>query len=101
MVSRAGAMSVAELCVAQKPTVFVPYPFAAEDHQTVNAQHLVEKGAALMVKDSEAIDKVVPMVIELVKDESKRASLKIAIAQHAVLNADAHVATEVLKSIKG
>ena len=100
VVSRAGAMSVAELCVAQKPTVFVPYPFAAEDHQTVNAQHLVEKGAALMVKDSEAIDKVVPMVISLVQDEAKRTSLKIAIAQHAVLNADAHVATEVLNSIK-
>lgn len=99
VVSRAGAMSVAELCVAGKPTVFVPYPFAAEDHQTVNARHLVEKGAALMVKDSEAADKVVPMVLELVKDEGARNSLKIAIAQQAVLNADAHVATEVLKSI--
>ena len=100
VVSRAGAMSVAELCVAGKPTVFVPYPFAAEDHQTLNAQHLVEKGAALMVKDSEAMDKVVPMVLELIKDESKRNSLKIEIGKYAVQNADAHVATEVLKSIK-
>ena len=54
VISRAGAMSVAELCVAKKPVVFVPYPFAAEDHQTVNAKYLVDREAALMVKDSEA-----------------------------------------------
>ena len=54
VISRAGAMAIAELCVVQKPVVFVPYPFAAEDHQTVNAQNLVEKWRRLMVKDSEA-----------------------------------------------
>ena len=99
VISRSGAMSVAELCVAQKPTVFVPYPFAAEDHQTVNAMHLVNKGAALMVRDSEAMEKVVPMVLDLVKDEGKRNSLKIEISKYAVQNADAHVALEILKSI--
>src|SRR6185503_10293804 len=52
VVARAGAMTVAELCVVKKPVLFVPYPFAAEDHQTVNAQQLVNKNAALMVKDS-------------------------------------------------
>lgn len=55
IVSRAGAMSVAEICVVKKPAIFVPYPHAAEDHQTVNAMHLVNKGAALIVKDQEAV----------------------------------------------
>ncbi len=51
VVSRSGAMSIAELCVVKKPVVFVPFPFAAEDHQTVNARNLVNKNAGLMVKD--------------------------------------------------
>ena len=51
-------MTVAELCVVKKPVLFVPYPFAAEDHQTVNAMKLVNKNAALIVKDSEASNKV-------------------------------------------
>ena len=51
VISRAGAMSVAELCVTGKPVIFVPFPFAAEDHQTSNAMYLVNKQAGLMVKD--------------------------------------------------
>src|SRR5690606_1171951 len=58
VISRAGAMAIAELSVMRKPVVFVPYPFAAEDHQTVNARHLVEKQAALMVTDKEAAGKL-------------------------------------------
>src|SRR5206468_5624416 len=50
VVSRAGAMALAELCVVSKPVLFVPYPFAAEDHQTVNARSLVQKDAAMMVR---------------------------------------------------
>src|SRR5882757_7038326 len=53
VISRSGAMSIAELCVAGKAVVFVPFPFAAEDHQTANARNLVDKGAGLLVKDSE------------------------------------------------
>ena len=59
VIQRSGAMAVTELCVAKKPVIFVPFPFAAEDHQTVNAQTLVNKKAALMVKDSEANEKLV------------------------------------------
>ena len=59
VISRSGAMSIAELCVVGRPVIFVPFPFAAEDHQTANARNLVDKGAALMVKDSEAKDKLV------------------------------------------
>ena len=54
----------------RKPVLFVPYPFAAEDHQTVNAKNLVDKNAALMVKDSEAMDKLVPVIIELANDDN-------------------------------
>jgi UDP-N-acetylglucosamine--N-acetylmuramyl-(pentapeptide) pyrophosphoryl-undecaprenol N-acetylglucosamine transferase len=65
VVSRAGAMAKAELCVVKKPVLFVPYPYAAEDHQTVNAINLVEKNAALIVKDDEAVDQLVPKVVAL------------------------------------
>ena len=99
VVSRSGAMTVAELCVVKKPVLFVPYPFAAEDHQTVNAMKLVNKNAALMVKDSEALDKVVPMIIELSKDESKQNELQRNISELAIVNADMKIAEEILKSI--
>ena len=99
VVARSGAMTVAELCVAKKPVLFVPYPFAAEDHQTVNAMRLVNKNAALMVKDSEAGEKLVPMVIELSKNERKQEELKKNISALAITNADEIVAREVLKVI--
>jgi UDP-N-acetylglucosamine--N-acetylmuramyl-(pentapeptide) pyrophosphoryl-undecaprenol N-acetylglucosamine transferase len=59
VISRSGAMSIAELCVMKKPVVFVPFPHAAEDHQTVNAQKLVSKNAGLLITDEEAQDKLV------------------------------------------
>lgn len=99
VISRAGAMAKAELCVVRKPVLFVPFPFAAEDHQTVNAMNLVEKHAALMVKDSEAKDKLVPAIIELAKDGQKQNELKENIGKYAVVNADEHIAKEILKSI--
>jgi UDP-N-acetylglucosamine--N-acetylmuramyl-(pentapeptide) pyrophosphoryl-undecaprenol N-acetylglucosamine transferase len=67
VISRSGAMSVTELCVAGKPTVFVPFPFAAEDHQTVNAMHLVNKQAALLVKDAEVNESLIKTVIDYLK----------------------------------
>ena len=100
VVARAGAMTVAELCVVKKPVVFVPYPFAAEDHQTVNAKQLVDKNAALMIKDSEAVEKLVPLVIELAKDESRQQLLKSNIAGLAITDADSKIADEVLKLIR-
>ena len=99
VISRAGAMSVAELCVAKKPVVFVPFPFAAEDHQTANAQNLVNKQAGLMIKDSEAKETLVPMVIALAKDEAQQQILKQHIAELAITNADEVVAKEILRLI--
>ncbi len=92
VISRAGAMSVAELCVAKKPVVFVPYPFAAEDHQTVNAKYLVDKEAALMVKDSEAKAKLFAAITRLAKDKTLQQKFKANIAKYAVTNADERIA---------
>lgn len=99
VVARAGAMTVAELCVAKKPVLFVPYPYAAEDHQTVNAMQLVNKNAALMVKDNETKQKLVFMTIELAKDNSKQEELRKNIAALAITDADKIIAEEILKAI--
>ena len=99
VVARSGAMTVAELSVAKKPVLFVPYPFAAEDHQTVNAMQLVKKNAALMVKDHEVMQKLVFMTIELSMDESKQDELRKNIAALAITNADKVIAEEILKTL--
>lgn len=99
VVARAGAMTVAELCVAKKPVLFVPYPFAAEDHQTVNAMQLVKKDAAMMIKDDEAPDKLVPKTIELAKDESRQQEMKTNISALAITDADEVIANEILKAL--
>jgi UDP-N-acetylglucosamine--N-acetylmuramyl-(pentapeptide) pyrophosphoryl-undecaprenol N-acetylglucosamine transferase len=100
VVSRSGAMSIAELCVARKPVVFVPFPFAAEDHQTVNAQHLVDKHAGLMVKDSEAKEKLVDTVLALAKDKARQSELSSNIGRLAITDAGDRIAAEILKAVK-
>ena len=99
VVARAGAMTVAELCVAKKPVLFVPYPFAAEDHQMVNARQLEKKNAALIVKDNEAMMKLVIMTIELSMDKDKQDEMKKNISALAIINADKKIAEEIVKSI--
>ena len=99
VISRAGAIAIAELCVMKKPVLFIPFPFAAEDHQTVNAMSLVNKNAALLVKDSEAMDKAIPEIITLAKDERKQNELKNNISQLAITNADDKIADEIIKSL--
>jgi UDP-N-acetylglucosamine--N-acetylmuramyl-(pentapeptide) pyrophosphoryl-undecaprenol N-acetylglucosamine transferase len=99
VISRAGAMAVTELCVAGKPSIFVPYPLAAEDHQTSNAMKLVDKEAALLVKDNEVNDKLVSTVIALAKDEYQQTMLHQKIRLLAVKNADEVIAKEILNSI--
>lgn len=100
VISRAGAMAIAEICLVAKPAVFVPFPYAAEDHQTANAKHLVEKHAGLMVKDSEAKDKLVNTILALATDEAKQAELKQNIAKLGVSDADRIIANEILKLIQ-
>jgi UDP-N-acetylglucosamine--N-acetylmuramyl-(pentapeptide) pyrophosphoryl-undecaprenol N-acetylglucosamine transferase len=100
VISRAGAMAVTELCVTGKPTIFVPFPLAAEDHQTVNAKYLVDKQAAILIKDSEAKEKLVTTVVELSKNENLQNWLKLNIAALAITNADETIAKEILKTIQ-
>lgn len=99
VVSRAGAMAIAELCVVKKPVVFVPYPFAAEDHQTVNAQNLVNRQAALMIKDNDAQKELVTTVIELAKDNNRQDELKKNISALAITDADERIAKKILELI--
>ncbi len=99
VISRSGAMAIAELCVMEKAVIFVPFPFAAEDHQTVNAQNLVNKNAGIMIKDGDALTMLVPSIIALSKDENKQKELKSNIGKLAVGNADEIIAVEILKSI--
>jgi len=96
VVSRSGAMSVSELCVVGKPVVFVPYPFAAEDHQTANAKRLVDKDAAIMVKDDETQSKLYGALTELVFNEEKREKFKRNISALAVRDADERIAREIV-----
>lgn len=71
VISRAGAISVSELCLIGKPVILVPSPNVAEDHQTKNAMALVNKGAAVLVKDTEAREVLIPQVISLISDSAK------------------------------
>lgn len=100
VISRAGAMSVTEICVVGKPTVFVPFPLAAEDHQTSNAMNLVNRQAALIVSDKEAKTKLVATVIALAKDETLQQQLHTNCKALAVNNADEVIAKEILKHIR-
>jgi UDP-N-acetylglucosamine--N-acetylmuramyl-(pentapeptide) pyrophosphoryl-undecaprenol N-acetylglucosamine transferase len=99
VISRSGAMSVSELCVVKKPVVFVPFPFAAEDHQTANAKKLVEKNAALMIADAEAGNRLVNTIIALAKNEQQQAQLKENIAKLAITNADSVVANFIVNNV--
>ena len=100
VISRSGAMAIAELCVVKKPVLFVPYPFAAEDHQTANAKALVNKGAAEMITDENALQMLVPSVIALVKDSGRQQELSTNIGSLAVANADVKIAAEILRKLK-
>ena len=71
VISRAGASSISELCLLGKPSILVPSPNVAEDHQTHNAMALVNKNAALYVKDAEARERLIPLALETVIDASK------------------------------
>ena len=99
VVSRSGAMAVAELCLVKKPVIFVPYPFAAEDHQTANANALVNKKAGIMIKDAAAMNVLMPALLNLCANESTQMEMTENIAKLAVNNADEIIALQILQSI--
>lgn len=100
VVARAGAMTIAELCVAGKPVVFVPYPHAAEDHQTVNARKLVEQQAARMIADKDVKQQLVPVLLELAGNTDARSQLREKIGQLAQTRADQVIAETLLNDMK-
>ncbi|WP_300691936.1 undecaprenyldiphospho-muramoylpentapeptide beta-N-acetylglucosaminyltransferase [Chryseobacterium sp.] len=100
IVSRAGAIAISELAVAQKPVLLVPFPFAAEDHQTKNAMNLVEKNAARMVKDSEMQEKFWNTLSEICENEKVRKEMSDNLQYFAKPNATEEIVDEIFKVIK-
>jgi UDP-N-acetylglucosamine--N-acetylmuramyl-(pentapeptide) pyrophosphoryl-undecaprenol N-acetylglucosamine transferase len=99
VISRAGAMAVTELCILGKAAILVPFPHAAEDHQTANAMQLVNNGAALIVKDADAQTQLVQTVIELSANPMEQEHMKGQIRQLALRNAADFVADQILESL--
>lgn len=95
IISRAGAMAISELCIVGKPVIFVPYPFASEDHQTVNAQSLVAKDAAIIIRNEKVETDLIPTVLDLIKDEKKCATMANNIKQLAIRDADEKIIKEI------
>jgi len=100
IISRAGALSIAELQNISKPVILVPSPNVTEDHQTHNAMALVIKNAAIMIKDSEAKEKLMSAAFELMNDESKKKELSNNIRKMAISDAAERIVGEILKVIK-
>ena len=96
IISRAGAGTIAELCLIKKPVILVPSPNVAEDHQTKNAFALVKNQAALMIADRSAEDTLVKAALDLLNDGSKCEALSENIGKMALVNADEIIAQEVL-----
>ena len=99
VVSRAGAMSISELALVQKPVIFVPLPTAAEDHQTKNAQQLVDAGAALMVRNADTEKALVPALMKLKDDNDLQAKLSENIGEFARPNAADDIVEVIIKAI--
>lgn len=97
IISRAGAGTIAELCLIQKPVVLVPSPNVAEDHQTKNALALTERGAAVLIADRHAESELIDQTLNLLKDPQKMEELSFKIAEMALPGADEIIANEVLK----
>lgn len=97
VVSRSGACTISELQLVGKPTIFVPSPNVAEDHQTKNAMALVEKGAALMVRDSEAVERGMSVALELLGNQEQLATLRENILAMGIADSADRVVNEIEK----
>jgi len=99
VISRAGAIAIAELCAVKKPSVFIPFPHAAEDHQTKNAMALVEKEAAIMIEDSAAAEELGNIILDLINDPERCKLMSENIGKLAHKNAAEIIADEILDLI--
>jgi UDP-N-acetylglucosamine--N-acetylmuramyl-(pentapeptide) pyrophosphoryl-undecaprenol N-acetylglucosamine transferase len=100
VISRAGASSISELCLLGKPSILVPSPNVAEDHQTHNAMALARKDAALLVKDAEAEKDLIPTAIDLIFDDKKLEEISINVSALAERDSARRIADEVMKLVK-
>ena len=100
VISRAGASSISEFCLLGTPVILVPSPNVAEDHQTKNAMALVDKDAALYVKDADAPEQVISLALKTVQDEAKLRSLSENILKLALPNSADIIADEVIRLAK-
>ena len=99
VVSRSGACTVSELCLVAKPTLFVPSPNVAEDHQTKNARALADKGAALLIPDSEAVARVMDEAVGLLKDPARLSELSRNIEALAIPDSAERIVNEIEKQL--
>ncbi|MEO6521436.1 MAG: undecaprenyldiphospho-muramoylpentapeptide beta-N-acetylglucosaminyltransferase [Mucilaginibacter sp.] len=97
IISRAGAGTIAELCVIKKPVILVPSPNVAEDHQTKNALALMQTNSAVFVADRDAEEKLIDAALELLKDKEKQKTLSTNIGKLALPQADEVIAKEVIQ----
>ncbi|MCC7028805.1 MAG: undecaprenyldiphospho-muramoylpentapeptide beta-N-acetylglucosaminyltransferase [Chitinophagaceae bacterium] len=97
IIARAGASSISELCIVAKPVIFVPFPFASEDHQTHNAMALVNKKAALLVKDSDTKGELISTLKSLMEDEILCATMSTNLQALAIRDADIRIANKLIE----
>jgi len=100
MISRAGAISISEICLTGKASILVPSPNVAEDHQTKNAQALVKEGAAIMVTDAEAPNILVEKMLNIINDKNLREELSANSSKMAKPSATSQIVDEVYKLIE-
>ncbi|MBO5963422.1 MAG: undecaprenyldiphospho-muramoylpentapeptide beta-N-acetylglucosaminyltransferase [Bacteroidales bacterium] len=100
IISRAGAIAISELCIVGKPSILVPSPNVSEDHQTKNANALVAKNAALMVKDIEARESLITVLDQIINDEQMQKNLSENIKNMGIRSADKRIVEEINKIIK-
>lgn len=97
VISRAGAGSISELCLLGKPSILVPSPNVAEDHQTHNAMALVNKDAAILVRDEDAVETIIPLALDTVADTERLQQLGQNAAAMALRDSARIIAQEVIK----
>ncbi len=99
IVSRAGAIAIAEIIAVNKPAIFIPLPTAAEDHQTHNAQTLIRKNAAIMIKENQADEKLANVITTLINDNNKLDELKKNLNKFERKNATNLIVDEIIDLI--
>ena len=100
VISRAGASSISEICLLGKPAILMPSPNVAEDHQTHNAMALVRRDAAVLVKDADAAEQLIPTALELIHDPKRLEQLHTNVLQLAEKDSAKRIAEEVIALAK-